>query len=298
MSSKILEQTRGGDKRGIPDLHHIKSHVPIADVARALDIRVASNTRAHCWRPEGHEHGDRTPSVWFSRKSNKGKCCVCDRWMWSNIDLVQTVLSLSTAAAVNWIAERFNVPRIARRRPARNGIVVPAGRVGCGSPLSQLMRSGLFARLSHPTKALLSVFLEFCDDDTAELSYRTLQRVSGIGSMTTIKRSQDDLQDIGLLKIKPGHQRVMNAYRLTWDDANLQRIMAVAHETTSREVKAEMELKAAAREAAARRYLGNTSLHPVEHKNVRPLHPVEQSRKEGKAPKSAATPDRRKGATA
>jgi hypothetical protein len=143
------------DRRGtIPDLEHIKRHVPIA-------------------------------SVWFSQRSNKGKCFVCDRFTWSNIDLVQAVLGLTTAAAVNWIADRFNVPRIGKRRPRRNGVVIPAGRVGCGSSMQELMRSGVFAKLPHATKAVLSVLIEFCDDQTAKLSYRTLQRVTGISSRRT-----------------------------------------------------------------------------------------------------------------
>lgn len=82
MSSARTAAPASQPRRGIPDIEFIKRHVPIADVARALDIRVASNTAAHCWRPDAHEHGDRTPSVWFSRRSNKGKCFVCDRFNW------------------------------------------------------------------------------------------------------------------------------------------------------------------------------------------------------------------------
>lgn len=286
----------------IPDIEHIRRHVPIADVARALDIRVASNTRAHCWRPESHEHGDRTPSVWFSKRSNKGKCCVCDRWMWSNIDLVQTVLGLNTADAVNWIAEHFHVPRIAKRRPRKpgNGIVVPSGRVGAGPPVQELMRSGVFAKLPYAAKALLFVLVEFCDDDTAKLSYRMLQRVTGIGSRRTIKAGLDAIEDIGLLKVKRGRGadrlRAISGYRLTWDDANLQRIMSDTHETTVSEIKAETELREGARAARAV-YLGNTSVSPVNHSRAYVVHSVNHVRKEGKAP-TPATPDKRKGATA
>jgi hypothetical protein len=272
------------DKRGtIPDLDFIKRRVPIADVARALDIRVVGNS-AHCWRPESHENGDRTPSVWFSKKSNKGKCEVCDRWTWSNIDLVQSVLACTTALAISWIAERFNVPRIPKRRPRRNHVVVPAGRVGCGSPVQELMRSGVFAKLTHATKVLLFVLVEFCDH-TEKLSYRTLQRVTGIGSPSTITDSLEILENIGLLKIRRGHGsdglRVMNGYRLTWDDANLQRLMGDTHETTSREIAAEKELREGARAARAQ-YLGNTSLHSVKQAERSPLQPLKHSRNEGR----------------
>jgi hypothetical protein len=284
--------------RGIPDIEHIKRHVPIVDVARALDIRVVGHT-AHCWRPESHEHGDRTPSVWFSRKSNKGKCIVCDRWMWSNIDLVQFVLGCSTAAAVNWIASHFNVPRIAKRRPTTNRAIVP-GRVGCGSPSQNFMRSGVFAKLPHPAKVLLFVFVEFCGDDTARLSYRMLQRVTGIGSRRTIKESLDMIEDIGLLKVERGHGgdglRTINGYCLSWDDANLQNLMDDTHGTVVREIQAEKELTARVR-AARSTYLGKTSVSSVNHSSAYVVHSVNHSRKEGKPPKSAAV-SKRKGATA
>jgi hypothetical protein len=283
----------------IPDLDFIKHRVPIVDVARALDIRVVGNS-AHCWRPERHEHGDRTPSVWFSRRSNKGKCFVCDRFTWSNIDLVQTVLGLSTAEAINFIAARFNVPRIAKRRPARNRAVVPSGRVGCGSPVQEFMRSGVFAKLSYAAKVLLFVLAEFCDDQTANLSYRTLQRVTGIGSRRTIKESLDMLEDVGLLKVKRGRGtdrlRAVSGYRLTWGDANLQRLMADTHETIAREIKAETVLQQAAR-AARGVYLGKPSVSSVNHSGAYAVHSVNHSRKEGKAPQPQ-TLGKRKGATA
>lgn len=282
---------------GIPDIQFIKKHVPIADVARALDIRVLGNA-AHCWRPESHEHGDRTPSVWFSRKSNKGKCMVCDRFTWSNIDLVQSVIGCDTAAAVNWIAERFNVPRIPKRRPRRS-VVVP-GRVGCGSPVQQLMRSGVFAKLSHATKALLFMLIEFCDDDTARLSYRMLQRISGISSRRTIKMGLVTLEEIGLLKIKRSHGtdrlKAINGYRLTWDDANLQRLMADTYETTSREIAAEKKLREEVRAARAQ-YLGSTSVSSVNHSERLVVHSVNHLTKGRKAPQPQI-PAKRTGATA
>lgn len=40
-----------------PDLHYIKRQIPIAEVARELDLRVIGNT-AHCWRPKNHKNGD------------------------------------------------------------------------------------------------------------------------------------------------------------------------------------------------------------------------------------------------
>ena len=279
-------QSKSSTSRGIPDIQFIKRHVPIADVARALDVCVVGNT-AHCWRPDSHQHGDRTPSVWFSKRSNKGKCFVCDRFCWSNIDLVQIILGCGTATAVNWIAQRFNVPRIARRHLAKNSVVIPSGRVGCGSPVQELMRSGVYAEMTHATKSLLFVLLEF-SDPTAKLSYRTLQRVTGIGSDATIKASLDTLEHMGLLKINRARDgdglRANNSYRFSWDDVGLRRLMTDTHEASTREIKAQIEFRQAARRARAA-YLGNSSLQPLKQGNDLLLQPLKQLSKEGKGPR-------------
>ena len=41
-----------GVHMGVTDLRYVNQRVPIADVARALDLRVGSNGNMHCWRPE------------------------------------------------------------------------------------------------------------------------------------------------------------------------------------------------------------------------------------------------------
>ena len=37
--------------------------VPVAGIAKALDLRLDGNGKIHCWHPERHKHGDRTASV-------------------------------------------------------------------------------------------------------------------------------------------------------------------------------------------------------------------------------------------
>jgi len=52
--------------RGIPDMKYINRKVPIAEVARSLDLRLDGANKIHCWYPERHQHGDRTASVGFA----------------------------------------------------------------------------------------------------------------------------------------------------------------------------------------------------------------------------------------
>jgi hypothetical protein len=40
---------------GIPDMHFINRGVPIAEAARALDLRFDCTGKIHCWHPERHQ---------------------------------------------------------------------------------------------------------------------------------------------------------------------------------------------------------------------------------------------------
>jgi len=42
---------------GIPDMRFVNRELPIAEVARALDLRFDGATMVHCWQPERHRHG-------------------------------------------------------------------------------------------------------------------------------------------------------------------------------------------------------------------------------------------------
>ena len=149
---------RRGD---IPDMRFINREVPIADVARVLDLRLDGTTRIHCWHPERHQHGDRTASVGVRATNNTVKCFGCDSKPMGPIDLVMDVHgTASPADAALWIADRFTVPSI----PARKRLTDADGRrdrVGYERGLGLLIRSGLWARLSGPAQAIAAVLLEF-----------------------------------------------------------------------------------------------------------------------------------------
>src|ERR1022692_4534979 len=100
---------------GIPDLRYINRKIPVADVARALDLRFGVNGNIHCWLPERHQHGDRTASVGIRRTNNTAKCFGCGVGPLGPVDLVMVVLGIkSPGAAAHWIAERFDVPDLPR----------------------------------------------------------------------------------------------------------------------------------------------------------------------------------------
>src|SRR3974377_1986600 len=80
---------------GIPDLKWINRSLPIADVARRLGVRFGQPGMVHCWHPDKHEHGDRTPSRSIRPKNNTTKCFGCGTKPLSVADLVMDVLGLS-----------------------------------------------------------------------------------------------------------------------------------------------------------------------------------------------------------
>ena len=51
------------------DLEYMRRSVPIQEVAEQLGLRTAGNM-IHCWRPENHQHGDRTASVRLQPRRN------------------------------------------------------------------------------------------------------------------------------------------------------------------------------------------------------------------------------------
>ena len=112
---------------GIPDMKYINRELPIADVARALDLRFDGLGKVHCWHPERHQNGDRTASVGIRVSNNTVKCFVCDSRPMGPIDLVMDVRGVGPAEAALWIAERFTVPSIPTRLPSRRtGLPCPS----------------------------------------------------------------------------------------------------------------------------------------------------------------------------
>ena len=172
---------------GLPDLQYIKAQIPVADVAAALELEVVGD-KIRCWRPENHQHGDRTPSVPIDQRRNRVRCFVCDKRAHSGIDLVQMVTGLDTCGAILWIADRFPVPSIPKGRHLRNPDPFRSvSRVGLGGRLEVVVRTGLWAHLTPSEKAVLIVLCELSDQTTGglQISYRGIRRFAGIGSDTT-----------------------------------------------------------------------------------------------------------------
>ena len=190
---------------GIPDAQFIRAKVPVAEVASALDLEVFDTGMVRCWHPERHHHGDRTPSVGIYRQYNKVKCFGCEGKLLRPIDLVMDVRECTLTEAIRWIAQRFEVPLI----PKGKHLVKLKGHVvryGYERPIELLLRSGLWAKMSHPAQLLAVVFVELKVEGQRdeswelEISYRALARYSGLKSDASVSKGLKDLAGIGWLQ--------------------------------------------------------------------------------------------------
>ena len=208
-----------------PDLEHIKTKIPIQEIASELGLIVRGH-RANCWRLENHRNGDSDPSITFWKKKNRGRCWVCDEHSWSNLDLLMMVLPCDFPTAVAWVCERFQIPaaKPGKHIVHRNGWH-PSYRVYTNESLFEwLVRSGLWAELTPTQRSVLPALHAFTDAETglAEVSYRGLMRYAGVRSLTSIAAAVRHFRRIHLLQVEPriGNDgfRACNRYRFTFND--------------------------------------------------------------------------------
>lgn len=187
---------------GVPDMKFINRKIPIADVARALDLRFGGNGNLHCWRPQLHKQGDRTASVGIKKVNNTVKCFGCGVGPLGPIDLVIEVQGLSNSGtAARWIAAHFKVPELT---PGRHIVQVERKifQFGSETHIGFLVHSGLWAELSTTARSIVPVFLEFGEPVSGQqnlsiqISYRALARHAGVASPNAISAALNELREI------------------------------------------------------------------------------------------------------
>lgn len=234
---------------GVPDLAAAK-RLPIADVADALSLE-RRGRMIRCWRSENHAYGDRTPSVGIWRRKNRVKCFVCDAKALSPIDLVMSVLSLDCYHALLWLDARFGLPHVPKgKHIARRSQAGLSGRVGVNGRLEAVIRSGLFAALSHAEIRLLVVLDAFADalSNTAILSYAALRRFSGLAKDSTVANALKRLAHMHAIEITRGRGgrglAQCSRYRITMEHNDFLRILSACHATTREQIDVQRRLRA------------------------------------------------------
>jgi len=239
---------------GIPDFRRINRNLPIAEVAKALELRFGQSGMIHCWHPEKHQHGDRTPSVGIQKSVNRVKCFGCETPPMSVIDLVIDAQATDAAGAAAWLERNFEVPRIPKGRHLEPTRPLPRYDVGHEQPLELLVKSGVWATLRPQAQRIGPVLLHFAEKrehDTfrVQLSNRGIMRYSGIKSFGSVSKGIAQLEEIGWLSILRGDARAggliraANTYILTpYSDAILELANAMAAQNR-KEIEIEREMR-------------------------------------------------------
>lgn len=248
---------------GVPDLQEAK-RIPIDAVAEQLGIERHGNM-LRCWRPDKHQHGDRTPSVGIDRRKNRVRCFVCDVRQLSAIDLVRAVLGCETFDAILWLDHEFGpLPRIPKgKHLARREQSPWRGPVGLRGRLEPVIRSGLYAELSWPQKAVLTVLDNFCDsNDMCTLSYAAIKRFTGISKDSTVSSALRQLERFHAIEIQRGRGghglSQCSNYKLTFEHTDFLALIRACFENTRAESNAERKLRAERRKQLASSRYKNT----------------------------------------
>jgi hypothetical protein len=236
---------------GVPDMWWAKARVPIPDVARELGLEIHGRM-IRCWRPENHQHADRTPSVGIELRANRVKCFGCGGRRLSPVDLVMSVLGLDTFGALLWLDDLFDIPRIPKgKNLAFRSKNARPHRVGVsGSPLEAIIRSGLYADMSQSEIRLLDTLTAFARPDTgiARLSYAGLRTYSGIRKDSTVSNALKRLENMHAVEIIRGRGgdglAMCNAYRLTLEDSRFVALMNECQASVGDEIEAQRRLRA------------------------------------------------------
>ncbi len=137
------------------DVDKIKAENDIHSVARRLGLEVtrggSDKAMVRCFRPEGHSHGDRTPSAVIDGVRQTFRCWVCDEKPQDVIGLVMVYMGCDFKEACEWLGGKLDAerPRQVERKP------VP------------IINKALFA-ITKTKVSVLETFINLCDPEADE----------------------------------------------------------------------------------------------------------------------------------
>jgi hypothetical protein len=164
------------------------------------------------------------------------------------------VLGVEVAQAAQWIAARFEVPYIPKRRHLEPNPPRRLCDVGREQPIELLVKSGIWSSLSAQAQRVAPVLLSFSEPEEREtfrvtISNRAIMRYSGVKSFSSVSKGISQLEEIEWLVRVPcptRSGRVMRSvcsYRLTpYSDALVALANALADQN-KREIAAEREMR-------------------------------------------------------
>lgn len=262
-----------------PDLDYIRRRISIRHVARELGLEVFGNS-ARCWRTDGHQNNDRSPSLSFTRR-NRARCQVCDDSPMSTLDLVKAVRGCDLRAAVEWITARWDVPQVKKGKHVnRREPNYPRLRVLTnGSPFEYWVRTGFWASLSKSARSVLVAIFGLSDVDThtAQPSFRALRSHAGV-SFRGVAKGIQELEGVGLLQVDrtfnrtTRRKRPLNAYKLCPQAPEFLENLSLIHQRHSAEIQLEKEFQKERRRSQKSRRTNTLGTYLSPRESTRQIH--------------------------
>ena len=204
------------------ELKQFKSAISITAVAQTLGVNV-SHGKCHCFFPQRHAHGDRTPSVSISEERGTFRCWVCDDVRGDVISLVQIVKDCGFTEALNWLMEQypFLVPASARKEMAKiaERAANAAGRPRAASSVARMPE--VAPPLEPEEPPLVS------EDDRKKIILSFLKRLSPVdntlaGKWLARRRIYKPVWDKMLLRTITNYEEVNNSLKADFGEEILK----------------------------------------------------------------------------
>src|SRR5262249_48721483 len=129
---------------------------------------------------------------------------------------IRSVFSLPMLPAARWHREHFDVKHIPKGQHLADARAIRPYKVGHEKPIALLIKSGIWTSLASPTQRIVPVLLCFAERGNApetlkvRLSYRAIQRYSGVRSFQSISKALQQLEELWWLRKVP--QTTVPAY--------------------------------------------------------------------------------------
>jgi CHC2 zinc finger len=234
---KIFVGAESQHSSKLPSMNWLREQVPIRELIQMLGLKQRGKY-VHCWHPEKHNHGDRTPSVGIDVRRNKAHCFACG-FDHSTIDLVMDVKGMTARQAALWLASIWTSAvqvqqkyQVSERIKMIGGVRTPTHEWSKLKPkqlkkrekgyVEQLVGSRSWRTLKPATEKVILTLLIHTDPKmmTVTISSRELSKLVGIRRSAVI-RANRTIEQLGLYATETAYDKVKKKnkttlYRLTW----------------------------------------------------------------------------------
>jgi hypothetical protein len=224
-------------KTKLPSMKWLREQVPIGELVQLLGLK-RRGKYIHCWHPERHKHGDRTPSVGIGVLRNKVHCFACG-FDYSTIDVVMDVKGMTARQAAEWLASiwtgvgqveqgyqvRERMKWIGdKRKPTHDWSKLKPKELKKRekSYVEQLVGSQSWRKLTPATVKFMLTLLMLTDPKTLTVTISTRDLAKQVGMRRSgVIRATRAIEQLGMYATETAYDKLnkknkTKTYRLTW----------------------------------------------------------------------------------